>query len=202
MQKTGAGILPVDIVRNKDDYRIVMMQRKVEVHDILPLSAQKTLLAASGINSADLIRQCPIAIASMGYYKVMVGIRGIEKLHGLRPHMDGLAALSGEIGCNGHYVFTLDPSASLMIHSRMFAPAIGIAEDPVTGNANGPRGAYLVQYGVAPHDGSRLVLDAVQGEAIGRVGAMMVRMAIGNGRPVKVKISGDAVIAFSAELVL
>jgi hypothetical protein len=27
----------------------------------------------------------------------------------------------------------------------MFAPAIGIKEDPVTGNANGPLGGYLLQ---------------------------------------------------------
>ena len=33
------------------------------------------------------------------------------------------------------------------VHARMFAPAIGILEDPATGSASGALGAYLVQNG-------------------------------------------------------
>ena len=41
--------------------------------------------------------------------------------------------------------FTLnDADSGILSHGRMFAPAIGIPEDPFTGNANGPLGAYLV----------------------------------------------------------
>jgi PhzF family phenazine biosynthesis protein len=77
----------------------------------------------------------------------MVGINSESLLHSLQPDMDKLAEISAEVGCNGYYVFTLHPENDVLVHGRMFAPAIGIQEDPVTGNANGPLGAYLVLLG-------------------------------------------------------
>jgi len=37
--------------------------------------------------------------------------------------------------------------AGSTVHSRMFAPAMAIAEDPATGAASGPLGCYLVRHG-------------------------------------------------------
>jgi PhzF family phenazine biosynthesis protein len=45
---------------------------------------------------------------------------------------------------------------------RIFAPAIGIAEDPITGNANRPLGAYLVKYDLMKHDNRRLSFEEHQ----------------------------------------
>lgn len=202
LQKTGAGILPVDIIKEKDDYKIIMTQGKIEVNGALPDKAQQALITALGINRDDIIKECPIAIASTGHSKVMVGINDINMLHSLRPNMDGLMKLSNEIGCNGYYVFTMDQNESPMIHGRMFAPAIGINEDPVTGNANGPLGAYLVHYGIVKHNGALLTFNVLQGEAIGRAGNMEVQVKIKNSQPIEVKIVGNAVIAFSTELML
>jgi PhzF family phenazine biosynthesis protein len=84
----------------------------------------------------------------------------------------------------------------------MFAPAIGIPEDPVTGNANGPLGAYLVRHKLMQHDGRELVFDGHQGRAIRRDGVVQVRVAVQGGAPVRVTISGEAVILFSAPLEL
>lgn len=51
--------------------------------------------------------------------------------------------------------FTVNSQDSdILIHGRMFAPAIGINEDPVTGNANGPLGAYLVHHNLVKHNNS------------------------------------------------
>jgi PhzF family phenazine biosynthesis protein len=202
LQKTGAGILPVDIVPEDGDYKIVMTQGRIEVRDALPEAEKDALFTALGVSPDDLTANFPVAIASTGHSKVMVGIRDIGLLNRLRPDMGGLVALSERIGCNGYYVFTLRPDESPMVHGRMFAPAVGIPEDPVTGNANGPLGAYLVRYGLVPHDGKLLAFDIVQGEAIGRAGTMRVEVAIQNGHPVDVKIAGHAVIAFSTELTL
>lgn len=202
LQKTGAGILPVDILRENGDYRIIMTQGKIEVGGALPTEAQQALTDALGISRGDLREDFPVAIASTGHSKVMVGIKNLHTLHGLRPNLDGLTKLSGEIGCNGYYVFTMNPDESPMVHGRMFAPAIGISEDPVTGNANGPLGAYLVHYGLVKHNGALLTFEAVQGEAIGRAGTMEVRVKIENNEPAEVQIVGNAVIAFSTEISL
>jgi len=34
------------------------------------------------------------------------------------------------------------------VHARMFAPSVGVLEDPATGSAAGPLGAYLERYGI------------------------------------------------------
>ena len=202
LQKTGAGILPVDIVQEDDDYKIIMTQGKIEVGEALSGEVQQSLVKALGITQHDILESCPVTIASTGHSKVMIGIKDIQMLHSLRPNMDSLSRLSSEIGCNGYYVFTMNQNDTPMVHGRMFAPAIGINEDPVTGNANGPLGAYLVHYGLVTHNGVQFTFKAKQGEAIGRAGMMDVQVKIENNQPIEVKIVGNAVIAFSTELVL
>lgn len=52
-------------------------------------------------------------------------------------------------------------------YSRMFAPQLGVPEDPATGSATGPLAAYLMKHGlVAPKDGTRFVSE--QGVKMGR----------------------------------
>ncbi len=196
-QRTGAGILPVEILSDGDDYRIVMTQGKISIGSPLEDSHLSKLVKALGIEAKDLRSDCPVVIASTGHSKVMVAIHGVDLLHRLSPDMSQLSELSEEIGCNGYYVFTLHPGESPLVHGRMFAPAIGIVEDPVTGNANGPLGAYLVHFGIVENGGSELSFDVVQGEAMGRPGTMKVAVSISDGKPVEVRISGEAVVAFS-----
>lgn len=201
LQKTKAGILPVDILRQNDDYVMMMTQGKPEVS--VPLSDEIRHRIADGLNIAesDIRRDCPIAIASTGHSKVMVPIYSNDTLHSLQPNMQKLAALSQEIGCNGYYVFTLNPQDDVLVHGRMFAPAIGISEDPVTGNANGPLGAYLVHYNLYQDENSPYFdFDILQGEAIKRDGTMHVHVEKQNGKPVLVQITGEAVVAFETEI--
>jgi PhzF family phenazine biosynthesis protein len=84
----------------------------------------------------------------------------------------------------------------------MFAPAIGINEDPVTGNANGPLGAYLVHHGLVKHGGDYFNFNGKQGEILGRPGIVEVNVEIKNGEPTRVRVGGDAVIVFQTEIEL
>ncbi len=202
LQKTGVGILPVDILRTGDDYKIIMTQGEISIGGPLDQRYRKRLLEALRITEQDVRDDCPVAIVSTGHSKVMVGINDLELLHGLRPNLTELSDLSGLIGCSGYYVFTLHPGETPLVHGRMFAPAIGINEDPVTGNANGPLGAYLVHFGWADAKGDEFSFEAVQGEAIGRTGRMQVQVKVANGEPSEVRIIGDAVIAFFAKMEL
>lgn len=201
--KTGAGILPVDIIKENKDYKIVMTQGKIEFGAAIDGSNKEELLEALNIRDSDLMKGYEIQIVSTGHSKVMVGIKGIETLNALQPNYDALARLSKIIKCNGYYVFTVDPRDSdILIHGRMFAPAIGINEDPVTGNANGPLGAYLVHHNLIKHNNSLFRFKAKQGEAIRRPGIIEVEVKIEDNEPAEVKVSGNAVIAFKSELSL
>lgn len=201
--ETGAGILPVDILKENDNYKITMTQGKIEFGDIIEGKNKESLLSALNISESDLIENYPIQIVSTGHSKVMIGIKSIETLNSLKPNYDALSKLSDIIKCNGYYVCTTNSQEDeILVHGRMFAPAIGINEDPVTGNANGPFGAYLVHHNLVKHNNSSFKFKAKQGEAIKRAGIIEVEVSIENNEPIEVKISGNAVIVFKSELSL
>ena len=202
LQKTGAGILPVDIYRTDNDYLIAMTQGDVQITSPLSSDNQKMIIDALGLKKDDLRTDCPVVIASTGHSKILVGIKNLEQLHQLHPDLAALSRISKIIGCNGFYTFTLDEQSTPLVHGRMFAPAIGIPEDPVTGNANGPLGAYLVHFGLVDANHEQFSFKAIQGESIGRSGTMTVKVSIVDKKPVSVQILGNAVIAFSADIEL
>lgn len=199
IQKTAAGLMPIEIIPDKDDYSIAMTQGAISFEEPLLPIIQNEIISAIGLTRKDLDARCPIQIVSTGHSKIMIGIQHNETLQGIQPDLSRLKQLSAQTGCNGYFVFTLEKiSDDGPVHGRMFAPAIGIAEDPVTGNANGPLGAYLVQHKLVKTTGDTFEFLGIQGEAIGRKGKVRVIVAIKEGLPQKVKIIGNAIIVFNA----
>ena len=204
VQLTGAGPMPIRILPDGPDRRIRMTQGPVVIEPPLPERQARRIQEMLGLREVFRDRSLPIQVASTGHSKVMVPILDRKALDVLEPDMPGLAALSRELGCSGYFVFTFDqPDPGALTQARMFAPAIGIPEDPVTGNGNGPLGAYLVRHGRHPAsaDGSWTFRGA-QGDRSGRSGHVDVHVEIEGGVPVRVSITGDAVVVFRTELQL
>jgi len=201
MQKIGIGILPVEIINEGNDYSIIMTQGRIEFSPPLGRAERENIVQALGLNEDDLNLRSPIQIVSTGHSKVMIGIKTRHKLNVLSPDMLVLTKISKVINCNGYFVFTMDSDdRDILTHGRMFAPAIGVNEDPVTGNAHGPLGAYLVEHGLVENDKSVFSFKGEQGHAIGRSGIVNVTVNLDNGRPEQVKIGGRAVIVFKTEI--
>ena len=92
--------------------------------------------------------------------------------------------------CNGVFVFAPVETGA---YSRMLAPMSGIAEDPATGSATGPLGAYLADAGVLPlHDGAAFVSE--QGVAMGRRSMIRGRLCVRDGTLATVEIGGNAIL--------
>ena len=200
-QKTGAGIQVVQIMRNDEDrLRILMHQGRPVFETPFHGALRERIIAALGLVHTDIPDALPLQVVSTGHSKVMVPLKPEVALDGLRPDMSALIRLSHEIGCNGYFVFQQPVAGVAVTDGRMFAPAIGIAEDPVTGNANGPLGAYLVRHRLLPHDGRNLRFEGRQGRALRRDGVVHVAVGIDNHAPATVSIAGDACILFSAVL--
>lgn len=200
-QKIGIGILPVDIIKEEAGYRIVMTQGRVEISAPIVGQNRTDIIKALGLSESDLDDRCPIQIVSTGSSKVITGINSREKLHSLGPDLSELERISGVVGSKGYFVFTLDSDErDVLSHGRMFAPAMGIPEDPVTGNGNGPLGAYLVHNQLLEAPGGSVTFNGKQGEAVGRPGIVNVRVEVKDGRPFKVKVAGQATVAFKTEI--
>lgn len=200
---TKVGTLPFEIVRNHDDYQVIMTQGKFELGPVFDRITSMEVRSALGIDAHDADTDCPMQIASTGHSKVMVGIKSRAKLNSLNPDYHHLASLSEKINCNGYFVFTFDSDDNgILTYGRMFAPAIGINEDPVTGNANGPLGGYLIQNGIVDFERNLFEFKGKQGEKLDRPGVVSVRVAIEQARPSLIQIKGDATVVFKTEIKL
>ncbi|MFM0337125.1 PhzF family isomerase [Paraburkholderia fungorum] len=198
-QKTGAGLQTITVETDGDDYRIVMQQGPISFDQPFDSETRRLIAQALRIDEYDIDETKPVQIVSTGHSKVMVPLRASVALDTIVPDHALLVSLSEAIGCNGFFPFLMrsEPAST---DGRMFAPAIGIAEDPVTGNANGPLGAYLVRHALMPNDGVKLTFDGHQGRALRRDGVVKVTVDIQDGEPVRVSIKGEAVMLFSTAL--
>ncbi len=189
-QKTKAGIISVEIVKREDDFEVTMTHNR-PVFD--PPIRNAELLKALGLEEEQIRKDCPIQVVSTGNRKVFVGIQERSVLNSLKPDLAALRNLAVTFNCTGYYVFAFDPSdPKILTHGRMFAPQIGIDEDPVTGMALGPLGAYLAHNRLAKET---VEFIAQQGEGMGRKGQARVFVS-----PEKIQVSGAAVIVFKASI--
>lgn len=200
-QKTGIGILPVDIIREPNSYRIAMTQGKIILGDIIRDNLCEEILDSLHICANDIVEGYPIQVASTGNAKLLIPIAHLETLNSINPNMEQISIISKKIGVSGFYLFTT-PSAAPLIHGRMFAPAYGVNEDPATGNANSPLGAYLVHHKLVKHNNKIFSFKAIQGEAMKRKSIITVEVLISDNEPIEIKVSGNASILYQAEIQL
>ena len=103
-------------------------------------------------------------------------------------------------GTSGVMVFTTmtveEPSA---VHTRMFAPPIGVTEDPATGSASGALGAYLVQNGVV-EVGPMTEILAEQGYEVERPSRILIQVESDDDVIQEVKVGGRAVLVVEGSL--
>ncbi len=201
--KTRIGVLPFEIIKKNGDYQVIMTQGQFELGPPFGDNINQRLIKALGLDKSDLNLKCPIQIASTGHSKVMIGINSRKKLNNLIPNFYELTELSRQIKCNGYFVFTFDSSdTNILTYGRMFAPAIGINEDPVTGNAHGSLGGYLIQNKIIETQDDYFEFNGKQGETINRPGIVNVRVKIENNKPKVIQIKGDATVIFRTEIVI
>jgi PhzF family phenazine biosynthesis protein len=206
-QKQKSGLVQIDTLSALPP-RIAIRQsaprlgRPLEPREIL------ALLGALGLVPADLDRRCPPMIAGESSQRVLLGVNAVEVLDRARPDRGRLCALSAESGVPGYFLFALSSSATApLTEARMFCPALGIDEDPVSGNAHALLGAYLLRHAllapptlVAAEQIGIIEFAGVQGRSLGRAGRVDVRLELERGALRSVSIAGEAVIVFATSV--
>jgi len=137
---------------------------------------------------------------STGLPVLIVPVRTLTAVRSIRPDASAIEDICGRVGANGIMVFTtvtVEPSAT--VHARMFAPAIGILEDPATGSAGGALGAYLVQNGVVDV-GPMTELFIEQGYEMERPSNILVQVESDDDVIRSVKVGGQCVMVVEGTL--
>ncbi len=84
----------------------------------------------------------------------------------------------------------------------MFCPALGIPEDPVSGNAHGMLGVYLAHHGLLGPAAPRMHFAGAQGHHVNRPGRVEIELELPDGAVSGVWIIGQATAIFQTEIVL
>lgn len=160
--------------------------------------------AAIGLDVSDLHARVPVQSVSSGVPFAFVPLRSREAVDRARPNVAVMEQLSASHGIDHYYVFTVEygiPDATA--YSRMFAPVLGILEDPATGGACGPLGAYLLRHGLVRPSDAR-VMRNLQGEAMRRPSWISIDVECAEGREAsevqRVRVGGRAVLVASGIL--
>ena len=199
-QKSKAGIVDVEVRGNDDERRIAIRQSAPVLGRELNDRERLAVLDALALDSGSLDTRMPLRIVGLNATRLLIGVRGAEALKRLKPDMSRLTTLSAQLGAAGYFVFTLKNDADHLTESRMFCPALGIAEDPVSGNAHGLLGGFLADLGLLHREGDRARFTGVQGQSLHRPGRVDVELEFADSRPAAVWISGQAVSIFETEI--
>lgn len=105
----------------------------------------------------------------------------------------------GDDGFTNAFVYCAEPlDPAHGFHARMFAPSVGVPEDPATGSAAAAFAGVFMDW-EKPGDGShRFVIE--QGDAMGRPSRIAVSLEVANGRLRQARIGGEAVIVSEGRL--
>lgn len=103
-------------------------------------------------------------------------------------------------GAHGIFVFSAQPGdARATVYSRMFAPELGVMEDPATGIASGPLGCYLVRHKIVQPEKAEAMIS-LQGVKMGRPSHVHISIGVTKGEIASVRVGGEAVLAGEATL--
>lgn len=131
----------------------------------------------------------------------VIPVASIEALTRARLDAAALTRLAPESAQDGLYLYALDPEGlGRSYQARMFAPHLGIAEDPATGSAAVAFAGVLMQFeplGEGTHD-----VAIRQGVAMGRPSAIALQLVVAEGALRSVEIGGAAVVVSEGRLLV
>jgi len=143
----------------------------------------------------------PARIARKGSSRLLVPIADHRVLDKLAPNFETLLSLGSELGTDGFFLFAVNrDSDEIWTESRMFCPALGIPEDPVSGNAHAMLAAYLWDLGQFSKKSTTFI--GRQGYQMKRPGQVRVRLEIDKGSMIAAFVAGTAIIISEGTLAL
>ena len=150
------------------------------------------------ISSEEIDSRFPIQVVSTGFPALYVPLTSLKALQKVSLNPGVLREVLGDVDMI--YTFTgetLEPGST--VHSRAFAPFVGIPEDPATGSAGGALGAYLVRHKVIESlDPSEIIIE--QGFEIDRPSIIRVSVGLAGEEIDSVQVGGQAVTVLEGVL--
>ena len=163
-------------------------------------SDRTAMAAALGLTAGDIgFDDWPVERWSAGNPFTFVPFRGLDAMKRCRVDLASFDAAFPSSAAPAAFVFCRESvGAEVDFHARMFAPAMGVIEDPATGSAAAAFAGYLAARQALP-DGERLI-RIEQGIEMGRASLIALRMQLSGASLTSASIGGSAVVATEGTL--
>jgi trans-2,3-dihydro-3-hydroxyanthranilate isomerase len=182
--ETGIGAVPIELHGRGDEVAFGRMRQPIPRWERYESEAE--LLEALGVERSGL----PVEVYDNGPRHVYVELADETEVADLDPDTRALAGL----GAVGVSCFS---GSGRRWKTRMFAPGLGVREDPATGSAAGPLAVHLARHGRVAFGEE---IEISQGAEIGRPSLLYARAEGSPGEVRAVEVAGRAVIVGRGEL--
>ncbi len=155
--------------------------------------------SALGIAKADIDGRFPVEEVSTGLSFVIVPLRSRVAVKQCRVDLEKYDGLMKSSESKGVFVFCREPyDRRNDLNARMFAPDVGVMEDPATGSANGCLAGYLVKHRYLGKSDVHVRVE--QGYEIGRPSLLHLRSSERKG-VIDVNVGGKTIMVARGEFV-
>jgi trans-2,3-dihydro-3-hydroxyanthranilate isomerase len=193
----GLGPTPVALTWRGSDLTFASMTQQLPMFSKAtadPAGAARALgLPQAAVAGAGL----PVQVVSCGLPYLIVPLATRRAVDNAVSNAEAIDTFFREVGvdASGVFLFSHERGADkATVYSRMFAPELGVPEDPATGSASGPLGCYLVRHKVVPAAKAGAILN-LQGVKMGRPSHVHVSIGVEKGDITSVRVGGEAVLA-------
>jgi len=144
----------------------------------------------------------PVQVVSTGVPQLFVPVRTLAEIQALQPGQQDASMLNrvldeldpSQEDIHAVMVLTLETERNTSdVHTRMFAPKLGIAEDPATGSASGGLGAYLIEHRLIDATPPTTFVTSEQGLEAGRPSTLFIEVDGSPGSISMVRVGGEVV---------
>ena len=168
----GVGPIPVEYL---DTNFIQMKQPSPKFGDTI--DNLSLITDTIGLTPEDVVQDYPIQAVSTGFPFLVVPLRNLATVKRAVPNSQKIINDLKDFASQEILIFSTESvHEDSHIHARMFAPGAGVLEDPATGSAIGPLGAYLEKYNVLENHSLGEEIKIEQGYEIQRPSQLIVKV--------------------------
>ena len=184
------GVGPIRIDYNFDSKRPSGLRMHQQLPSYGEAVEKERIAKVLSLSTDDIVADLPVQIVSCGFPFIIAPLRSLSAVQRSSVRLDLIDSELSQLESQEILVFSTEterPDSD--VHCRMFAPRLGVLEDPATGGAHGPLGSYLFRHGLVGTD--RIISE--QGFELRRPSIISVQIGSESDEITDVLVGGDCV---------
>ena len=188
-----AGIIPVWAEKDKD-----FMQHPA-AKTLYELDRSEKIAQALGLSLTHLDGTLPVQVVSTGFPALLVPVGSLQAMKEITLNSQTLHEILEPLEIDMIYPFCRETvRTENTVHSRAFAPGLGITEDPATGSVAGAMGAYWAS--LENNQDIEIAMVIEQGYEMERPSIINVEVSKQGGKVQKIRVGGQTQPVFTGRM--